>query len=127
LSPWSRPYYNVDIPAGLCTEEISKTKAQDFGNMSRLLLPFGLGSKGYARDSTGMQFGSAHDLYQVCSWNGFLESHGVQLHKVLLNWAERVEMGDWEVDANGVAGGIEKFKDADTPDHWEKYQIPLSW
>ncbi|KAJ5479762.1 hypothetical protein N7530_005271 [Penicillium desertorum] len=36
-------------------------------------------------------------------------------------------MGDWEVDENGVAGGIEKFKDADTPEDWEKYQIPLSY
>ncbi|OGE50002.1 hypothetical protein PENARI_c019G09674 [Penicillium arizonense] len=53
LSPWSRPYYNVDIPAGLYTEEISKTRAQDFGDMSRLLLPFGIGSRRYARDSTG--------------------------------------------------------------------------
>ncbi|KAJ5875576.1 uncharacterized protein N7473_012923 [Penicillium subrubescens] len=40
------------------------------------------------------------------------------------NWAERVESGDWEVDENGVTGGIEKFKDADTPEHWKKYYIP---
>ena len=40
---------------------------------------------------------------------------------------ESVEMGDWEVDENGIAGGIEKLKDADTPGHGEKYQIPLSW
>ncbi|CAI7601020.1 unnamed protein product [Penicillium viridicatum] len=126
-SPWCRPYDNIDIPAGLYIEEIDKNRAADFGNMSRLLLPFGIGSKGYARDSTRRQIANAHDLYQACGSNGFLEFHGVQLHKVLLNWAERVEMGDWEVDENGVSGGIQKFKDADTPGHWEKYQIPLSW
>ncbi|KAJ6118485.1 hypothetical protein N7471_013105 [Penicillium samsonianum] len=136
LSPWGRPFDNIDIPAGLYTEEINKSRVQDFGNMSRPLLPFGVGSRGYARDSSGRQIGLyasptpidyPHELYQVCGWNGILETHGVQLHKVLLNWAERVEMGDWELDENGVAGGIEKFKDADTPGNWEKYQIPLSW
>ncbi|KAJ5966638.1 hypothetical protein N7501_002886 [Penicillium viridicatum] len=126
-SPWCCPYDNIDIPAGLYIEVIDKNRAADFGNMSRLLLPFDIGSKGYARDSTGRQIANAHDLYQACGSNGFLEFHGVQLHKVLLNWAERVEMGDWEVDENGVSGGIQKFKDADTPGHWEKYQIPLSW
>lgn len=94
-SPWCTPYDNIDIPAGLYIEEIDENRADDFGNMSRLLLPFDIGSKGYARDSTGRQIGSnAYDLYQACSFNGFLGLHGVQLHKVLLNWAERVERGD---------------------------------
>jgi hypothetical protein len=53
LSPWSRPFYNIDVPAGLYMDNICKHEAQDFGNMSSLLLPFGVGSKGYARDSTG--------------------------------------------------------------------------
>ncbi|KAJ5770013.1 uncharacterized protein N7511_002064 [Penicillium nucicola] len=137
VSPWDHPFNNVDCPAGLYIEGIQKDRAQDFGNMSRLLLPFGIGSKGHARDSTGRQIGfygspiklkdNSHELYQVCDSNGFLENHGVQLHKVLVNWAERVESGDWEVDENGVAGEIEKFKDADTPENWEKYQILLSW
>lgn len=127
-SPWCPPYDSIDIPAGLYIEEIDENRADDFGNMSRLILPFDIGSEGYARDSTGRQIGSnAHDLYQARSVNGLLGLHGVQLHKVLSNWAERVERDDWDVDENGVAGGIEKFKDADTLDHWEKYQIPLSW
>lgn len=136
LSPWGRALDNIDIPAGLYTEEINKGRMQDSGNMSRLLLTSRIGSIGYARDTIREQIGLyashklidyPHKLYQVCGWNGIRETHGAQLYKVLLNWAERVEMGDWEVDENGVAGGIEKFRDADTPGNWEKYQIPLSW
>ncbi len=31
--------------------------------------------------------------------------------------------GEWEVGEEGVKGGIEKFKDADTEEHYFKYQI----
>jgi hypothetical protein len=31
-------------------------------------------------------------------------------------------MGDWEVGDDGVVDGIEKCKDADTPEGWEKHQ-----
>jgi hypothetical protein len=29
------------------------------------------------------------------------------------SWAEQVEMGDWQVDEDGVIGGIDKFKEAE--------------
>lgn len=70
---------------------------------------------------------TSFDIYQPGQESGFLEFHPVQLHKVLLNWAERVEASDWEVNADGVAGGMGKVEEADTPKHWKKYQIPLSW
>ncbi|CAG8903506.1 unnamed protein product [Penicillium egyptiacum] len=80
LSPWGQPFNNVDTPAGLYTEDIDKGRAQDFGNMCRLLFPFGIGSKGYARDITGRQIGfygspitpidHPQELYQVCDSNG---------------------------------------------------------
>jgi hypothetical protein len=44
--------------------------------------------------------------------------------KILESWAERVEMGDWQVDEDGVVGGIDKFKEADTEEHWREYFIP---
>lgn len=67
---------------------------------------------------------TAHELYQPGSHSGFLEWHEVHVHKVLLNWAERVEAGDWKVNADGVAGGIQKFVEADTLESWRKHQIP---
>jgi hypothetical protein len=33
-----------------------------------------------------------------------------------------VQAGLWEVDQQGVVGGIEKFKEADTDDGFYKYQ-----
>jgi hypothetical protein len=33
------------------------------------------------------------------------------------NWTTMIENGHWEVDKDGVIGGIEKFKDPDTEDH----------
>lgn len=54
-------------------------------------------------------------------------NHDVQLKFVLRRWVELVESGYWEVDANGVAGGIEKWRDADTAEHWQKYKLPVHW
>jgi hypothetical protein len=34
-------------------------------------------------------------------------------------------MGDWLVGEEGIVGGIEKFKEADTKEHWKEYVIPL--
>jgi hypothetical protein len=52
-------------------------------------------------------------------FSGFLPTsvRSVQVHKVLLNWAERVQMG-WGVDGDGVMGGIEKFREANTEERW---------
>jgi hypothetical protein len=38
-----------------------------------------------------------------------------------------VENGLWEVDDDGVTGGIEKFKEADTEAHWKDYWIEFDW
>ncbi|KAF7117993.1 hypothetical protein CNMCM5793_007362 [Aspergillus hiratsukae] len=66
------------------------------------------------------------ELYQS-GFTGFTDLRAVQIWKVLQSWAERVEQGDWEVDGDGVAGGVERFHDADTEAHWRKYWIPPSW
>jgi hypothetical protein len=38
-----------------------------------------------------------------------------------------VQRGDWEVDANGVMGGIDEWKKADSEELWEKYVIRPTW
>jgi hypothetical protein len=38
-----------------------------------------------------------------------------------------VEKGHWEVNEHGVAGGIEKFKEADTEHKWQVYWIKRTW
>jgi hypothetical protein len=51
----------------------------------------------------------------------------VQLKHVLWQWNDLVEAGLWEVDDNGVIGGIEKWKEADTEERWGNYQMSMSW
>jgi hypothetical protein len=125
------------IPAGVYTNTAGGMN-QVFQNGCRLILPFTFGSNGWARLNDLEVFGMSplddnanpadvdSDLYQP-GYNGFGPLHSVQLHKVLINWAERVESGDWEVKEHGVGGGLDIFREADTEQGWKKYWIPLTW
>ncbi|CDM30150.1 hypothetical protein DTO013E5_8168 [Penicillium roqueforti] len=140
-SPLNRPWFPdgraENIPSGLYIEPTDKNLNWQSGNQSRLLLPFSIGSNGFARGSNGIPFKNARfpgterpdQLYQAdlfSGYSGYLpwDSRSSYLHKVLESWAERVEMGDWQVDQDGVVGGIDKFKEADTGEHWREYFIP---
>ncbi|KAL2814768.1 hypothetical protein BJX63DRAFT_442368 [Aspergillus granulosus] len=129
-----------NIAAGFYIHPVVERWPLFWTNGCRLLLPFGIGGSGWARQSNGEPFGlgwyqqdhpkpcDTHgDLYQGGTVNGITNFHLVQIDKVLNNWADRVERGDWEVDEDGVAGGIDKFREADTEAHWQKYWIPPSW
>ena len=139
-SPWGRPWFPdgnaADIPAGLYLEPTYDFYNWESGNQSRLLLPFEIGCNGFARSSNGLPFikqvrggrSWSDQLYQSDSFSGYSgylpwDSRSSYLHKVLENWAERVEMGDWLVGKDGVVGGIEKFKEADTEENWKGYVI----
>jgi hypothetical protein len=110
-----------------------------FTNGFQLELPFRIGANGFAEQSSGellgVNIGDRHEvpkgsrgqLYQMGYPNGWTDYHDVRIHKVLENWAEMVESEAWEIDVNGVVGGIEKFMDADTEEHWEKYVLLHSW
>jgi hypothetical protein len=140
-SPWTRPWFpdgNAEnIPSGLYIEPTDRFFNWQSGNQSRLLLPFSIGGNGFARGSNGVPFKCARfpetecpdQIYQAdlfSGYSGYLpwDSRSSHLHKILESWAERVEMGDWQVDQDGVVGGIEKFKEADTEEHWREYFIP---
>lgn len=140
-SPWTRPWFPdgkaENIPSGLYIEPTDKDFNWESGNRSRLLLPFSIGRNGFARSSNGIPFKIARcpgtewpdQLYHedlFSGYSGYLpwDSRSSYLHKVLESWAERVEMGDWKVDEDGVVGGIDKFTEADTEEHWREYFIP---
>jgi hypothetical protein len=44
------------------------------------------------------------------------------LAAVLVNWQEQIENESWRVDENGVAGGEDVWKEADTKDKAENYE-----
>ncbi|RDW90223.1 uncharacterized protein DSM5745_01998 [Aspergillus mulundensis] len=120
------------LPAGFYIYPVVQEPPLCYSNGCHLALPFVVGKKGYARKSNGEPFGRHNmdwepkprnehaALYQPGLVDGFSERHDVQIDKVLRNWAERVERGGWDVDRDGVVGGIEKFREADTEEHWEK-------
>jgi hypothetical protein len=137
--PFGYPFNGVDkYPAGLylsCTDSSSNNSFED---ESILVLPFRIGARGYARKSDGARFGentrdervepsdTFSDVYQA-GHQPFTELHEVRLFCVLENWLGMVQRGDWKVDANGVMGGIDEWKKADTEESWEKYVIPPTW
>ena len=92
------------------------------------LLPYSIGGNGYARRTDGSLYGGddpKESFDDLCSlgYHPFETDHGQNLASILKNWTSMVERGDWKVDEDGVAGGIEMWKEADTEEHWEKYVV----
>ncbi|KAI4595872.1 hypothetical protein KJ359_006511 [Pestalotiopsis sp. 9143b] len=139
--PFPPPWSEVDsYPAGLYLTD-SDREAADFEDGVRLVLSFGIGSRGWARTADGARFGenkSAHgvgrggskdtysDLYQL-GYVPFIDSHETRLEQVLQAWLRHIETGLWEVGEDGVLDGINKWREADTEEHWEEYTVPISW
>ncbi|CZR61822.1 uncharacterized protein PAC_11719 [Phialocephala subalpina] len=117
----------------------SCNKTQDVEDACRLWLPFEIGANGFARltddslvgedqESSGLvnPRGRNNELYQP-GYCHFVPFHGPQLGIVLELWSNLVGLGEWEVGQEGVEGGIEKFKEADTDEHFHKYQVCAKW
>jgi hypothetical protein len=129
-----------DYPSGLYLTESNPYSPHPYEDGCKLLLPFAVGGHGWARTSDGALFGekirsqgetatpfaTSTQLFQS-GFNPFTKSHDVKLKHVLRRWTELVETEKWQVDGNGVGGGIEKWREADTEEHWEDYQLPMDW
>lgn len=91
-----------------------------------LILPFRIGSNGFVRQDEGTRFtySSHHQVYRP----GYVPCCGSAeqtLLNVLESWRGMVERGDSAVDGNGVAGGMEKWKEADEEGMREGYVLPV--
>ncbi|ORY13821.1 hypothetical protein BCR34DRAFT_480356 [Clohesyomyces aquaticus] len=137
--PFSWPYSQVSqYLAGLYLGPVERQSNNPFEDESKLVLPFGIGSRGFARTSDGARFGENTEapdveprdtfdtLYQP-GYQPFGEIHGVRLVNILKSWTQMVERGDWSVDQEGIVGGMEEWKKADTEEHWEKFLVPVGW
>jgi hypothetical protein len=95
-----------------------------------LLLPFQLGANGHVLRSDGAKVErerSGQDvLYQHGECFPFLPGHGTPLAAVLASWWGQVENETWPVDENGVVGGEDTWKEADTEENAEDYQADYS-
>ncbi|RFU29628.1 hypothetical protein B7463_g6712, partial [Scytalidium lignicola] len=141
ISPFPQHFQAItNYPAGVYLTETDPDGAHPFEDGCKLILPYAIGDNGWARTSDGALFGDnmhakgptaspvprSTQLYQQ-GFNHFIKTHDVQLKHVLWHWAEMVEEGKWAVDVDGVAGGVEKWREADAEDHWQDYQLPMSW
>ncbi|KAH0495710.1 hypothetical protein TgHK011_009243 [Trichoderma gracile] len=141
IPPFPPPFQEVaSYPAGLYLTETEPHGTHPFEDGCVLILPYAIGEHGWARTSDGALFGeethargpvaepvaSSTELYQQ-GFNHFIRTHDVQLKHVLERWAEMVEGGKWAVDGEGVVGGVDKWREADTEHGWRDYQLPMSW
>jgi hypothetical protein len=139
-SPFGEPYNRIDkYPAGLYLSCTDDTYEDAFEDECKLILPFHIGAEGHARTSDGSRIGENQgdhcgwgcedrfaDLYQP-GYLPFSYFHDTRLISILIHWLGMVRGGDWKVGADGVMGGIEEWKKADTEQSWEKYVIPPTW
>jgi len=131
-----------ECPAGLYLTETKPHGPHPFENGCKLLLPYPIGGNRLAVKSDGSLIGEqvehhgslestenaprSGELFQQ-GYNHFIDAHDVQLQHILWRWVELVEAGQWEVNADGVVGGIEKWQEADVEGHWEDYVLPMRW
>ncbi|SMQ54231.1 unnamed protein product [Zymoseptoria tritici ST99CH_3D7] len=110
------------VPCGLYLDAFPNAQ-NPFEDACRLVLPIRLSDKRrYARTSDGrLLFRSHSDLYQT-GINPFVMRHGPKLVAVLDNWRRQVETGHWGVNERGVEGGIGVWRQAETREHWWRYQ-----
>ncbi|KAJ5900604.1 uncharacterized protein N7473_004674 [Penicillium subrubescens] len=97
----------------------------------RLVLPFALGNISHgdgARVSDGpIPPGTFAYLFQHGCHHPFGGEHRSQrMERLFDHWTELIESGVWKVGKEGVEGGIETFRDADSG-AWRDYWIPPDW
>jgi hypothetical protein len=141
ISPWHEDFRQVaQFPAGLYLTAAWQHGTNSFEDGCKLLLPFTIGENRWARTSDLALYNEREDgldgtplassrsslLFQQ-GYNHFIQGHDVQLKNVIWRWTWLVEQGIWEVDEDGVKGGMEKWREADTEEHWWKYVMPKSW
>ncbi|KFY68753.1 hypothetical protein V496_00817 [Pseudogymnoascus sp. VKM F-4515 (FW-2607)] len=66
--------------------------------------------------------GRRNNLYEP-GYNHYGRAHGPQLGDILDLWQNLVGAGEWEVGEDGLLSGIERFKEANTKEHSDEYQL----
>jgi hypothetical protein len=112
-TPWVADRVN-QIPAGLYLDGCDREGPSPFEDGSRLVLPYTIGSNGFAKtcDGAGIDYRIGGELYQI-GWNPFILQHGVQLRSILNRFREYVVTGVWTVGEHGVTDPIERFQQVD--------------
>jgi hypothetical protein len=91
-----------------------------------LILPYNDGGHdSWARIADQKPLPESNDsLYQI-GWNPFIASHPSHLVAVLVLWYENLQSGNWDVDQDGIMGGIEKYREANPEEHCMIYVVEI--
>jgi hypothetical protein len=120
-------YPQHSIPAGLYLEPCDRFHdAAPWEDGVALILPYNVGGHGsWARMADQKPLPERNDsLYQI-GWNPFIASHAPQLVAVLVLWYENLLSGNWDVDQDGVMGGMEKYREANLEEHCMEYVVEI--
>ena len=115
----------VSFPAGLYLPPTDDVMSED---ECVFILPFSIGGNGYARRTDGSLYGEhvpKDSFDNLCSLGShpFETDDSQNIASILRNWIGMVESGHWKIDENGVVGGMDVWKEADTEEHWSKYVV----
>ncbi|KAK3645766.1 hypothetical protein LTR56_008953 [Elasticomyces elasticus] len=119
----------VECPTGLYLNGCDRASQYPQEDGCSLVLPFGFEAAGWtdamwAKKSDYSPANKCDDLLQA-GVNPYNDIHSVQLQGFLENVYTNVESGYWVVDEHGVAGGLDKYRAADTEQGWSKYYVQL--
>ena len=111
------------IPCGLYLPPCDRTYRYPQEDGCSLVLPFALTS-GHAKRSDFTPVDTPDSLLQP-GVNPYNDIHPVQLQAFLETVYLNLQRGNWDVDHDGVAGGIDVWKAADTEQGWQSYFVEL--
>jgi hypothetical protein len=108
-----------EFPCGLYLDQCNTGSPFPFEDGCRLVLPFAL-DEGHAKQGDYTNAGGHASLLQH-GHNPYNVRHPLPLQAWLEKVYHLVEDGKWAVDAQGVAGEIEVWRQADTEEGWQDY------
>ena len=120
-------YPQRSIPAGLYLEPCDTFHdAAPWEDGVALILPYNVGGHdNWARMADQKPLPERNDsLYQI-GWNPFIARHPPQLLSILVLRYENLQSGKWDVDQDGVKGGMEKYREANLEEHCMEYVLEI--
>ncbi|KAK5113993.1 hypothetical protein LTR62_003116 [Meristemomyces frigidus] len=107
-------------PCGLYLDSCDREYAYPQEDGIKLVLPFEL--EGEAKQSD-LSPAHGHENLLQSGLDPYNIGHAAPFQAFLETAIANIDKGHWSVDAEGVAGGIEKWRDADTEENWRNYFI----
>ncbi|THU87874.1 hypothetical protein K435DRAFT_326627 [Dendrothele bispora CBS 962.96] len=100
----------------------------DWGDTIRFVLPYSIGQNGHIRYASlpdkAVRGHSALYQHGPCP---FFKGHGTRLFSLLYNWKESVRSGAFFVGPDGVEGGMDLYREADTEDPRINTNVGVCW